>query len=183
MTTSEKMLFEFNGIPTRFKGRTFENYVPVGVDPRPVCMQALTDKRGIFIDGNTGTGKTHLAVACLHWLIPQTNVSYRFLPTSELMLELKASFSRDGEKGVLDHHRKPTVLVLDDIGAEKVSDWSRQMFYTLIDRRYRDMSITIITSNLSLAKISELIDDRISSRIPEMCEVVHLTGPDKRVTK
>jgi DNA replication protein DnaC len=113
--------------------------------------------------------------------IPQ-DVSFEFLPSSEFFLTLKASFSHDtGEIEVLSKFAGVKILLLDDIGSEKVSDWSKQMFYALIDRRYRNMAQTVITSNLTLQQLSETIDDRIASRISEMCLVVELKGNDFRL--
>ena len=75
------------------------------------------------------------------------------------------------------------LLVLDDLGAEKTSDWSRQVFYLLLDRRYREMKQTIITTNLSLEQIAETFDDRVASRLCEMGVTIELKGKDKRVEK
>ena len=85
------------------------------------------------------------------------------------------------EENIINFYGSKELLVIDDVGAEKVSDWSRQMFYTLIDRRYREMSQTIITSNLDLDKLAEIIDERISSRIIEMGKVIKLGGKDWRL--
>lgn len=107
-----------------------------------------------------------------------------FLPAAEFFVELKDTFGGSGsEKDVLDRYSKTPLLCIDDIGAEKISDWSRQMFYTLIDRRYREEKQTIITSNLDLEMIAKLIDDRISSRIVGMGIVLNLTGEDYRLNQ
>lgn len=112
------------------------------------------------------------------WLYP------KFVSASEFFLELKQSFKTDqGESPILNKYsltRACPLLVFDDLGAEKVSDWSRQMLFTLIDRRYRDCAQTIITSNLSLQELSEQYDDRIPSRLLEMGPVIDLGKVDYR---
>jgi DNA replication protein DnaC len=189
--------FDWAKFPPRFRGKTLKDFVVTNKllkDPRTIAIDALADGRGLFITGSPGTGKTHLAVAALAYHIPRQqkidvgrtllqDVKYDFLPSVEFFLELKASFSQDlGEAEILKKY-SGGILLFDDVGSEKVSDWSRQMFYTLIDRRYRSMSQTIITSNMNLEQLSESIDDRISSRIVEMCEVISLTGSDWRLKK
>jgi len=169
-------------VPKRYRGKTLENFTgSIGQ-----ARDAILADSGVFITGSCGTGKTHLAVGLLfEWLDhkPQEkNNPPIFLPAVEFFAELKSAMDQKiPEVQILDKYSYPPLLVIDDIGAEKISDWSRQIFYTLIDRRYRNMKQTIITSNLDLQKLSELIDDRISSRIVEMGVVVNLTGPDRRV--
>lgn len=150
------------------------------------------DGESMFITGPRGTGKTHLLVALLRKYMPlyfKTNdtIEYqpKFITVPELMLKFKSTFNRkdDSEQEVLNNHSKATMLFLDDLGVEKVSDWSIQMLYLLIDRRYRDMKRTFISSNLSLNDIAEKLDDRIASRIVGMCNILKLTGKDRRLSK
>ena len=96
---------------------------------------------------------------------------------------MKASFdnNRVSELDILDEYSNAKLLIIDDIGVEKITDWSRQVFYTLIDRRYRNMKQTIITSNLYLDEISKNIDDRIVSRLIEMGKIIKLDGQDQRL--
>ncbi len=89
----------------------------------------------------------------------------------------------ESEKDLLDRYAQTPLLVLDDLGAEKISDWSRQTFYLLIDRRYREIKQTIITSNLTHDQLAGQLDDRIASRICEMGVVIDTGKKDWRVTK
>ena len=147
----------------------------------------------LFVSGPRGTGKTHLACAAIKEIVKgmdpelvfQTTPAY-FLPVPELMLQFKQSYNQGAkqtEGEILDRYTKIKTLVLDDLGAERVSDWSIQMLYLLIDRRYREFKHTIITTNMSLGDIAEKLDDRISSRIAEMCRPVLFKGEDKRLKK
>lgn len=168
---------------------------------------AFHDVQGsIFVYGPRGTGKTHYLCAVMkEFLIQKIEIEYEdpegdallygkiravesppaiFLPVPELMLLFKQSYSshrHETETEILDRLAARELLVLDDLGAERVSDWSIQMLYLLIDRRYRRMKKTLISSNLSPAEIAEKLDDRIASRLSEMCEMVRFEGEDRRM--
>ena len=136
-------------------------------------------KRGLFIHGPVGTGKTHIAAALLRTRSGMGNTVPR------LLLSLRKSFEdqETSEAQIIDRYSRYSFLVLDDMGAEKSSEYSIQSLYLIIDQRYRDMLPTIITSNLSLTELANKLDDRIASRIAGMCDVVKLTGKDRRLSK
>lgn len=194
-------------VPLRFHDKFVSNYKG---NKREVdlAVNAITNRKSVFLYGSCGTGKSHLAVAlAMEWLragnfIVELAYGYQhvirgteksidkpylylphFLPSVELFLELKATFDSktETEMDVIDKYSRCPLLIIDDVGAEKVSDWSRQIFYTLIDRRYRDMKQTIITTNKTPDQIAQLIDERITSRIFEMGEVIELKGNDRRI--
>lgn len=175
------------GIPSRYMGKTLDNLIGLESE-KNLCKEAILSNKSVFVAGGCGSGKTHMAIGLLiEWFKKyaphKTSMDFPvFLPSVEFFLELKNTFgSDDSERMILDKYTKPTLLCIDDVGAEKISDWSRQMFYVLIDRRYRDEKQTIITSNLALGRFSELIDDRIASRIAGMGEVVYLNAEDYRL--
>ncbi len=163
------------------------------------ALIALKNGQSIFLTGSCGSGKTHLAVALMtEWfagnlgldragqICPTKGVPI-FLPAAELLLEIKESWRMEknlmaeSEKDLLDRYTRTPLLVIDDLGAEKVSDWSRQTFYLLIDRRYRNLKQTVITSNLTHDQLSGQLDDRIASRICEMGAVIDMGRRDWRV--
>ena len=185
-------------LPKRFKDKTLENINGME-DKVRIAKETVSRGNSLLITGSCGTGKTHLAIGLMFFkfidsmkIVPfrgqeklkiaGTDLAFCFMPSVELFLELKNSFGTEtSELDILTWYSSYDFLVIDDLGSEKVSDWSKQIFYTLIDRRYRDMKQTIITSNLSLSQISEIIDDRISSRITEMGGVMTLSGTDWRL--
>lgn len=155
---------------------------------------------GILFTGSTGAGKTHLATAVTRELVrrglPITRKSYSatwgmnmiqgvlFTTMPELLMEIRATYNvkkKDAptEEEVVEKYSRCGLLVLDDLGAEKVTDFSITTLYLIIDRRNRDLRPTIVTTNLSLQEIGEKIDVRISSRLSEM-KIVHLALPDYR---
>ena len=186
--------YSFPHLPVRYRSKTLLNFS--GYDAEIAKAKAALDLGGsVFISGICGSGKTHLAVGLFRYRLAAMLVFHddpirvsfdafqraRFFPVSEFFVDLKSAMDdHTPEDEILNRYSWPDLIVLDDIGAEKVSDWSRQMFYTLIDRRYRDLKQTIITSNLSLPDLSAKIDDRVGSRITEMCHRIFLKG-DKRI--
>ena len=177
------------GVPKRFLKARISDF--------PTSWQKLRESiEGIFLTGCRGVGKTHLAAALMREMILQprpVNQSrpYKvdiqrmplFISVPELLLEIRDTFQSDGisEKAVIDKYSMVDLLILDDLGVEKASDWVLQTLYTIMDRRYREELRTVITSNLGIEEIQEKLDDRIASRIVGMCRVCILKGKDRRV--
>jgi len=147
----------------------------------------------LLITGKCGCGKTHLAVAVLRQLIisgrtvsmgehgwPREN-EVRFIQVPEILLEIRRSFSGDylPEDEIIRKYASMDFLVLDDLGAEKISDWSIATFYLILDRRYRAMRPTLITSNLKIDEIELTFNTRIASRLSEG-KITNLDLPDYR---
>jgi len=164
------------------------------------CLNLIREGKSVFLTGVYGVGKTHLGIALmLEWLADNLRIVKKiqyydieprkgypfFQSAADLFLELKSSFKNDNttEEDIINSLDGHNLLMLDDVGVDKVSDWSKQIVYTLIDKRYRNMKPIIITSNLSLEELADTYDARIASRLLEMGEVVTLTGGDKRKQK
>jgi len=108
----------------------------------------------------------------------------KMISVPDLLLEIRECFSGrtgDSESSLIEKYTGRKCLILDDLGPEKSSEWSIQTLYSIIDRRYRDVRQTLITSNLTLDEIAEKVGDRIASRIAGMCEVVEIKGKDRRL--
>jgi DNA replication protein DnaC len=146
--------------------------------------KCLETRHGIYIHGPVGCGKTHVAYALLK-LAHEKKFSSMFWNVTELLRELRLDIGRKENKThigqkLLDFRG---ILFLDDIGAEKLTDWVLEEIYILTNRRYEEMIPTIFTSNLSLTELADRISERTVSRIVEMCHVVKLDGKDKRLLK
>jgi DNA replication protein DnaC len=187
-------MIEIHGIPPRFQSYREKVYRTDGqVEKINRAVNSVLQGKSLFLSGVPGSGKTHLAVRLLYsatnsiddkraeTIAGQFVTRGLFLPSVEFFLNLRATYS-DGqsESGYLEEVSSNRVLVLDDVGAEKVTDWSRQMFYLLIDRYYRSEFQLIVTSNLSLAQLAGTFDDRVSSRLVEMGECLTLKDDDHR---
>ena len=162
------------------------------------AVEIIKNGDSLFLTGAAGSGKTHLAVALANiWLadslklygkefelLPSKGYPF-FLPAIELFLKIKAVWDADdhgiSEKSILDQYSSCPLLILDDLGAEKISDWSRAVVFAMLDRRHRNYKKTIITSNLTIKQLAERFDARIASRIAEMGSVLNLGEKDFRL--
>ncbi len=185
------------GIPPRYGGRTLGSFafdVEAASRRAAFAKEALLRGESVFLTGATGSGKTHLAIGLMReWCAENLKESDEgrlyhskgpplFVPSVELLGSIKRAWDEGAsEHAVTERYLRTPLLVIDDLGAEKASDWSRQVFYLIIDRRYRDRTQVIITSNLDMGRLTKTLDDRVASRLCEM-GVTLGTGPtDYRV--
>lgn len=138
--------------------------------------------KSLFITGKTGSGKTGLAFGIMQSeLISGKNCKYICYPE---YIDGLRHFQNDGIRTT--HYEKMKlanyegILIIDDVGAETLSEFDRETLYIIINARYLYDRTTIITSNMNLNQIGEM-DDRIASRIAEMCEMVEMKDIDYRV--
>ena len=135
----------------------------------------------LFFFGDVGSGKTLLACRILLEMIKsnyvegRTSCTYDFVSVPDLLRRLrKAIINQDEEteSDIIEHLYDVDYLVLDDLGAEKASDWVLQELYLIINHRYEYLKHTIFTSNLSLPELKKQFSDiRIPSRIDRMSKV------------
>lgn len=135
----------------------------------------------LYLTGDTGSGKTLFACAVLIErakldYIENSFYTYDFVSVPDVLRRLrKAMINQDEEteSDIIEHLYNVDYLVLDDLGAEKTSDWVLQELYLIINHRYEWLKPTIFTSNLTLPELEEQFSDRrIPSRIDRMCKVV-----------
>ena len=164
------------------------------------------DGNGLLLVGGIGTGKTHLAVGILKELIVARGSSCLFCDYRELLKQIQNSYNdsvRATELQVLRPVFEAEVLLLDELGAVKPSEWVWDTVSLILNTRYNDNRTTIITTNFpdepaaSVARSSSLslsparaaareetlgdrIGERMRSRLHEMCRFVKMDGPDFR---
>jgi DNA replication protein DnaC len=143
----------------------------------------------VYLWGGVGAGKTGLAWSLLrHLLVDMDYRSGAFVNVRDLLADARAYYSNGGADP-LDGLDRKDVLVLDDLGAERPTEWTRETIATLIERRYQnDLLTTIVTSNYSPSQLVRRLDprdpvigQRIVSRLVEDCTVIKVDGPDRRL--
>ena len=138
----------------------------------------------LFIHGPTGTGKTWLMSAMMRTEAERDiDIRQEFATFPRMMLDIRDTMrpqSEQTEAGIVRRYSRVKRLYLDDIGAEKTSEYVRTTLYLILEAR-QSQPRTVLTSNLSLAEIAEQHGQRIASRIVGMCRVIKLTGKDRRV--
>jgi len=153
---------------------------------------------GLLFTGDNGVGKTHLAASVLRELAETKGARGSFWDFHELIRAIRDSYNpetRTTELQVLEPVVEADILVLDDLGAWKMTDWMNDTLFYILNSRYIAKRATIITTNyqdvdrdqaLSADPLRrkeflvERIGQRLRSRLMEMCLVVRLEGPDHR---
>ena len=142
--------------------------------------------RGLFISGEVGLGKTFLLSAICNSLV-EAGVPTLYVVFSDLIGEIKRSFSGEtrsvSESSLMDAARTAEVLILDDLGAEQVTEFVTNRLFDIVNHRRIHQKPLVLSSNLSIEELGTLYGPRISSRINEMCNPLTLYGKDIRWQK
>ena len=175
MRTNEKAEYYMENIkiiPPKYRDIDFED--------KEMVKKLL--KQSIFITGQVGTGKTTLMATLMKRYLWQ-EMSIEWINFPAFIMKLQNMFKDNTERPyeyAEDIATSRKILAIDDLGAEKLTEFVRQIMYYIINEREQRQLPLIITSNFDLKKIDEMIDTRISSRIMGICKIIKLSGKDKR---
>jgi DNA replication protein DnaC len=195
-TAAARLLAEAR-IPRRYQHCDFSNYLAYNEHLTRARQHATrlaeafpVVDRGLFLQGPPGVGKTHLAVAVLRDVIPNRGARGLFYDTRDLLRVIRSTYdpvNRTQEMDVLRPVIEADLLVLDDLGAEKTSEWVEETLNLIVNSRYSEKRITVFTSNYDDNPDSSDPDSllfrigfRMRSRLHEMCEFLYLDGADYR---
>jgi DNA replication protein DnaC len=192
-------LLEEAGIPKRYQQCVFSAFQSVpGSEINAALMLASAfareypeeDRRnGLLLVGPVGVGKTHLAVSLAHALIEEKGVSCRFCDYRELLKRIQATFDSSNpatEAGVVAPLLDTEVLILDDVGVGRATEWALETLHYILNTRYSQERTTILTTNYEDAEapgrpsLKEAVGERLYSRLFEMCRLVPMHGDDFR---
>lgn len=140
------------------------------------------NNRGLLLIGPCGVGKTHLAIGVLKELLRKGH-SGLFFNIISLLDAIKASYDADlkATQGInLEVDLDVDILIIDDLGAEKMSPWVADRLYAIINQRYERNRTLILTTNLDYPRLADRVGQRIISRIYEMCVLHPCKGEDFR---
>jgi DNA replication protein DnaC len=184
-------------IPRKYRGVSFDR-APVPelerVNPDVVrevrnfvrdIERHLSAGQGFWITGDVGTGKTTLAMLISKTALDR-HYSVAIYSVPHLLAEIRDTYSGEvGERSYMDFFRKLAavdLLHLEDLGAEKQTDWVLEQLYSLVNQRYEDQRPIVATTNLRFDELEEQIGARTASRLLEICgELWPMYGTDQRI--
>ena len=182
------------GIPKRFRGVSFDRKPIVDLDPMVIRIvrtyveqidENLDEGHGLWFAGDVGTGKTSLAMLVSDAAERQGR-SVAVYPVTRLLAEIKDTYDREAGDSYMGLFRRlcsVDLLQLDDLGAEKRTEWVLEQFYSLVNERWQDQRAIVVTTNSwDMAELREELGVRTVSRLTEICgEPIPIMGPDLRI--
>jgi DNA replication protein DnaC len=178
-------------IPRRYRDVAFERPPVTEIDAQVVAAvrrfadridEKLDKGRGLWLMGPVGTGKTTLAMLVAKAaLAAGRSVAIYSLP--RLLNEIRDTHRAErSHVDLLDRLTAVDLLHIDDVGAERSTDWVLEELYSIVNARYEDERSMLITTNiLDREALCEQISERTVSRLTEMCDELPLIGHDRRM--
>jgi DNA replication protein DnaC len=182
-------------IPARYQQCEFSTFITYANDRLLNAVDAakrfasrfpVVDK-GLLIIGPPGIGKTHLAISVLKQCIRTTGVRALYYDTRALLTKIRSTYNpRTAEMDGIRPVRDTPLLLLDDLGAERLTDWVEETMNVVVNTRYNAKRPTLFTSNYEDADREDMnslfvrVGFRLHSRLSEMCQFLEYDGPDYR---
>ena len=178
-------------IPRRYYDVAFDRYPVTEIDPAIVAAtrrfaeridERLDAGRGLWFMGPVGTGKTTLAMLVSKAAL-EAGRSVAIYSLPRLLNEIRDTHRTErSHVDLLDRLTAVDLLHVDDVGAERTTDWVLEELYSIVNARYEDERSMVITTNiLDREALCAQITERTVSRLTEMCEEVPVQGDDRRM--
>jgi DNA replication protein DnaC len=194
-----KRLFAQARIPPRYRRCDFESFLVYRENEKLAnavsAVRRFAERfpavsKGLCLIGPHGIGKTHLAVAAMRTVLANGNQAI-FYEVSDLLRLIRSTYNpvtKTAEMEILQPLLSAQLLVLDDIGKEKTSEWVEETMTFIVNTRYNHRLTTVFTSNYednpdieALDSLRVRVGSRMYSRIHEMCDFVEYGGADYRL--
>ena len=166
-------------VPERYRDCSFKNYIsPMGEQKKDlknlvdIAQQMVQSPGlGLYLHGEHGTGKTHLAIGVLRELIRhgREGVYYNVVDMLDQMRDSMRADAGPGGQQLLGFHMQWDIVLLDDLGVQRASPWVVERLHAIINARYETGRTLIITSNKKLEEATANLNRAITSRLREMC--------------
>jgi DNA replication protein DnaC len=184
-----------SGIPKRFRGVSFDRKPLCDLDPSVLReVRSFVDRieerieagDGLWFYGDVGTGKTSLAMLVSKAAL-EAGLSVAIYSVPRLLAEIKGTYDRDSGDSYMQLFRRlcsVDLLHLDDLGAERTTDWVLEQLYSIVNERWQERRSIIVTTNLTdLGELRGQLGTRTVSRLSEICDdAIPIMGPDLRRT-
>jgi DNA replication protein DnaC len=177
-----------SGVPLRYQHASLDKVLPEVRETKAgktvlEWSERELSEQGFFLLGTPGTGKTYLAIAALNDRISKGLLGAKFLNVPLFLDEIRSSYKFEDPEAQQDFQyccKRAPLVVLDDFGKERATDWATERLYVLVESRYSAMLPTIVTSNRSINDLYDLGYGATVSRLMETCAVVESSGKDLR---
>jgi DNA replication protein DnaC len=181
------------GIPKRFRGVGFDRQPIADMDPALVreirsfvrdVNGNLEKGRGLWLFGDVGTGKTSLAMLVSKAAL-DAGRSVAIYSMPRLLSDIKETYEDRSETSYMQLFERLAgvdLLHIDDLGAEKRTEWVLEQLYSIINERWQEQRSVIVTTNLiDVDELRDQIGPRTVSRLHEMCDLIPIMGRDRRM--
>ncbi len=161
-----------SGLPKAYVNVTFGNFKKrQGTETalrnsKKYAEQINSIAKGLLLIGNTGSGKTHLAVAIANAVL-DAGYTVKFIRAADIPYEVQRTYGNSirSESEVIEPLRKCKLLILDDLGADKLTDFDRAIIHSILDYRIINCRPTVVTTNLTEPQMMSTLDSRTVDRL------------------
>ena len=167
-----------DALPERWRNADFNHGIEGWEIAENFAKNFPNNGRGVFFIGGVGRGKTHLSGAIAKYVIENYHVPVIFRSYSEMLAKIKQNFEGDGRE--VDRLCDTPLLIIDDLGQEKWTEWNHEVLFRIVNSRYESNSPIVVTSNMSVMELKDNVGEAVFSRLYEMTDKVKMNGKDHR---